>query len=54
MKEFIAHYYLFDQKDEPRTLTIKANTVQDAVIIFNVQFSKSYTLVHMEEKHPTE
>ena len=51
MKEYLVYYHIFDQKDEPRTLTIKANTLKDATIMFNVDHGKSCTLLYVEEKY---
>lgn len=51
MKEFLVHYYILDQKEEPRTLVIKAKTLQDATVKFSMQCSKCYTLVYIEENH---
>lgn len=48
MKEYNIHYYLFDQKSEVRTMIIEANTLQDAIIMFHVNYSKGATLVHAE------
>lgn len=50
MKEFAVHYYLFDQKSEIRTMYLKASTMQDAIIMFNVNYSKGATLVDVKEK----
>ena len=50
MKEYVVHYHLFDQKDELRTMLIKANTKQDAIVIFNLQCAKAYPLVKINEK----
>lgn len=49
MKEYTIYYYLFDQKSEVRTMIIEANTLQDAIIMFNVNYSKGATLVHAEQ-----
>lgn len=54
MKEFLIHYYISDQKNEPRTLVIKAKTLQDATVKFNTQHSKCYTLVYIEENQSQE
>lgn len=50
MKKYTVQYHLFDQKDELRTMTIKANTLQDAIVLFNLQCGETYTLVKVEEK----
>jgi hypothetical protein len=49
MTEYAIHYYIFDQKSEVRTMIIEANTLQDAIVVFNVNYSKGATLVHAEQ-----
>jgi hypothetical protein len=49
VKEYIAHYYHFSDKlEESRSVVIKANTAQDAVLQFNVKYGGSSTLVYIE------
>lgn len=49
MKEYVVTYYIFNQSTELRKVFIKANTLQDAIVIFNVSYNSNATLVKVEE-----
>lgn len=49
MKKFVAHYHFCHEDNDPRTMILKANTLQDAIAIFNNVYARTCILLYIEK-----
>ena len=49
MKKFVMRYHFCNEDNDPRTMILRANTLQDAVVIFNNVYAKTCILLSVEE-----
>jgi len=49
MKKFVVHYHFCHEDNDPRTMILKASTMQDAIVIFNNVYALNCKLLYIEE-----